>query len=189
MRLSLFELAGGKRTVLAGAPLGKNLLAKAIPEIKTCSVPTPLFLDFKGIEVVTVSCFRECVLGLRDYCRNANSNYYPVIANVNETITEEMKIELEHRGEALVACKLDGRGSITTPKLIGVLDEKHELTLEAVHALKQADASTLMEKFKDTETIGITGWNNRLAALVNKGLLVETKKGKTKIYRPILELS
>jgi hypothetical protein len=187
MRLSIFELAGGKKTVLAGAPVGKNLFAKAIPVLGRSPTPTPLFLDFKAIEVVTASFVREGILGIRDYCRNSDSNLYPVIANADETVTEEIEIELRHRGEAFVSCKLDQRGKVSSIKRIGVLDEKHALTLEAVQDLKQADAATLLERFKHIETIGITGWNNRLSALVSKGLLVETKRGKTKFYHPVLE--
>ncbi len=188
MRLLIFELAGGMKTVLAGAPSGKNLLAKAIPLIES-TTPSPLFLDFKGVEVITASYLRTGILGIRDYCRNSGSKLYPVIANANDVVTEELGIELEHRGEAFVSCTLDSRGKVSSVKLIGVLEEKQELTLEAFRSLKQADAATLMETFKNTETIGITGWNNRLASLVTKGLLIETKRGKTKIYHPVLELN
>lgn len=188
MKLSIFEIAG-KKDVLAGAPAGKNLLAKIIPKIERGDSPTPLFLDCAGVEVITASYIREAILGLRDYCLNSNSNTYPVIANAKKAIIDEIEIELEHRGEALLSCKLDDRGKPSALKLIGVLEEKQELTLEAVNSLKQADAATLLERFRDVETIGITGWNNRLAALAAKGLLVETKKGKTKLYQPVLEFN
>jgi hypothetical protein len=69
------------------------------------------------------------------------------------------------------------------------LDEKQRVTLEAVVDAKEADAGTLQHRFRKSDEIGITGWNNRLAALVAKGLLIETQKGRGKLYRPVLELN
>ena len=192
MKLSIFELAGGKRTILAGAPVGKNLLVnaiKALSALKPSAAPIPLFLDFKGIEVVTASFVREAIVGLRNYCRNADTAFYPVIANAIEVVDEEIKHELNYRGEALIICKLDAKGNASAVRLVGKIEEKQKLTFDAVQRLKQADAATLMELFKQTETIGITGWNNRLSSLAAKSLLVETKRGKTKVYNPILELN
>ena len=36
------------------------------------------------------------------------------------------------------------------------------------------------------EKVGHTAWNNRLAALAGKGVVVETQHGRAKRYRPLL---
>lgn len=186
MELSIFYL-GGERGVLAGAIPGRNLLATLIQNVRPTTEPTPLFLKFDGVEVATSSFLREAVLGVRDYCRNLDTNLYPVIANANDYIIEELKIILEDRGDAIISCNLDDRG-VTLASVIGVLEEKQELTLDAVKRLKRADASALMKKFGQHENIKVTGWNNRLAALAAKGILMEVRKGRTKFYQPVLEV-
>ena len=187
MKLLLSELAG-HRGILAGTIPGKNLLARMIAEIQRRAEPTPLFLDFTGVEVATNSFLRESILGIRDYCRSANTNLYPVIANANDLVVEELRTLLEDHGEAMIICQLDGQGNAANATVVGVLEEKQEITLEAVKTLKRADAQALREKFKRTEKIGITGWNNRLASLAEKGLLMALKKGRIKYYQPVLEL-
>jgi DNA-binding LacI/PurR family transcriptional regulator len=187
MKLHMSKLAGHK-VILAGAIPGKNLLARMIAEIQRRAEPTPLFLDFTGVEVATNSFLRESLLGIRDYCRSANTNLYPVIANANDTVVEELRTLLEDHAEAMIICQLDEQGNAANSRVVGVLEEKQEITLEAVKALKRAGAQALREKFKRTEKIGITGWNNRLSSLVRKGLLMEMKKGRIKYYQPVLEL-
>jgi hypothetical protein len=187
MKLPVSELAG-YRTVLAGAIPGKNLLARMIAEIQRRAEPTPLFLDFTGVDVATNSFLRESILGIRDYCRSAKTNLYPVIANANDIVVEELCTLLEDHGEAMIICQLVGQGNASNAAVVGVLEEKQEITLKAVKALKRANAHALREKFKRTEQIGITGWNNRLSSLAEKGLLMAMKKGRIKYYQPVLEL-
>jgi antitoxin component HigA of HigAB toxin-antitoxin module len=187
MKLPMFELAGDL-AILAGAVPGKNLLARMIAEIQRRAEPTPLFLDFTGVEVATNSFLRESIIGIRDYCRSANTNLYPVIANANDIVVEELRTLLEDHGEAMITCQLDEQGNASNATVVGVLEEKQAITLEAVKTLKRADAQALREKFKRTDKIGITGWNNRLASLAEKGLLMALKKGRVKYYQPVLEL-
>lgn len=186
MKLSTFELAGNL-SVLAGAIPGKNLFTRMVAAIQRRAEPAPLFLDFSGVDVATNSFLRESILGIRNYCRSAKTNWYPVIANANATVVEELHILLEDHGEAMVICELDGHGQASNAAVIGVLEEKQEITLDAVKALRRADAHALMEKFKLTEKIGITGWNNRLSSLAEKGLLIAIKKGRIKYYQPVME--
>jgi hypothetical protein len=187
MKFPISELVV-RRSVLTGAIPGKNLLARMIAEIQRRAEPTLLFLDFTGVEVATNSFLQESILGIRDYCRSAKTNLYPVIANANDIVVEELRTMLEDHGEAMVICQLDEQGNASNAAVIGVLEEKQEITLDAVKALKRADAHALMEKFKLTEKIGITGWNNRLSSLAEKGLLMAMKKGRVKYYQPVLEL-
>lgn len=187
MIIQISELVGG-HSVLTGAIRGANLLAKLIPLLKRGTEPEVLFLNFKGVDVATSSYLQQGIIGIRDYCRKHFPNLYPVIANAGEEIIEELEHLLENLGDALIICKLDARGKASQPKIIGVLEEKQEITLEAVKALKKADARTLLEQNKEKETIVITGWNNRLSSLTAKGLLIEVKKGRSKYYQTVLEM-
>ncbi len=187
MRISIAEVAA-RGPVLAGAIPGSNLLAKVIPVLAVEIEPQPVFLDFQGIDVATSSYLQQGILGIRDHCRRFFPHLYPVIANASDTVAEELEKLLQHLGDALLVCKLDRRGKVSGVHVLGVLEEKQELTLEAVKSLGVVDATTLMEKSKGKDAIGVTGWNNRLSALASKGLLMETKKGRSKVYRLVLEM-
>ncbi len=156
--------------------------------VKHQDVPQPLFLNFDEVDLMTSSFFRAAILPFRDYCVE-QLNLYPVLANITSKDTlDEISVVVEPRRDAVILCKLDKQGKVSDAQVYGVLDEKQQVTLNAVLEEKEADASTLKEKHQESEEIGITGWNNRLAALVEKGLLIELKKGRGKLYRPVLEL-
>ena len=87
----------------------------------------------------------------------------------------------------LVACTLKSDGRAVKPQVIGTLEEKQRLTLDAVLELEEADAGMLAERFGTREKIGVTGWNNRLASLAAGGILMEVRSGRGKRYRPVLE--
>lgn len=186
--ISFFKLSEGRST-LAGAIPGKNLLARMIPIVEGRVEPEPLFLDFAGVDVATGSFLRETVLGIRDYCRGAQLNLHPVVANANDEILEELKLPLKLRDEVIISCKLDDTDNVSAPRLIGILGEKEGATFQAVVELKEADATTLANKYARAENIGPTGFNNRLVLLVSKGALVERKKGRSKFYSPIVEMT
>jgi hypothetical protein len=187
MIISINSLEDGRK-VLAGAIPGKNLLTKLITQISRKSEPEPLFLDLQHIEVATSSYLREGILAFRDYCINGRLNIYPVITNAQDTVLEELETLLEFRGDALISCNLDKKGNISSAKVLGVLEEKQEITLEAVLTNKIVDATTLANNPNNREQIGVTGWNNRLASLAAKGILMERKRGRVKLYQPVLEI-
>lgn len=184
------KLLAGDDEVLSGAIRGMNFLPKLVEELNELgrrTIPEPLFLDFSGIVVATSSYLREAILGFRDYCLRMETNFYPVLANISQQTRDELEVLLVPRGDAFVVCKLNGRGNVSEVEIIGTLEEKQRLTLEAVISAGEADAATLEEQYRDREQIKATGWNNRLAALVSKGILMESRKGRGKTYRPILE--
>lgn len=186
--ISIFDLSGGKAKILSGAIPGRLFYAKLLSVIERQNQPQPLFLNFAGLDLVTSSFFREGILAFRDYCVNNRLNLYPVIANITQESLDELSVALEVRGsDAAIVCRLEG-GEFRDAQVVGPLEEKQQLTLEAVFQEGESDAATLLEKHKGSEGIGITGWNNRLAALAAKGLLLEFKKGRGKLYRPVVEL-
>jgi len=184
--LRISEIAKGP--VLSGAPRGQQLLGKLISEVSPVAQPVPLFLNFAGIDLMTSSFFRAGILPFRDYCVE-KLGLYPVLANVSADTLDEIDVVLAPIRDAVILCRLDGDNRVSDARIFGILDEKQRVTFEAVVDAKEADAGTLKHRFGKSEEIGITGWNNRLAALVAKGLLIETQKGRGKLYRPVLELN
>lgn len=147
--------------------------------------PEPVFLNFEGIEVATASFLRECVLEFRDTVRRRRPNYYPVVANANDTVTEELSILLGPQRNVLMLCSLDEDGNPGSPRLVGDLEPKQQITFDLVKNLGEADAGELMRTANGTEAVGQTAWNNRLASLTRLGLLMELSHGRAKSYRPL----
>ncbi len=184
--VAVCELANS--AVLSGAINGKLAFADIIGRTnREPEEPTPLLLDFSGIDVATASYLREAVFALKSYMRAANSNFYPVVANVNEAVREELAVVAEARSDVIVAVTMQN-GAIVGQTMIGRLDPKQELTFQHVIALRSTDAGSLMEKFgKEEKVVSATAWNNRLAALVSRGLIREYSRGRAKFYRPLFE--
>src|SRR5262249_5275524 len=157
-----------------------------VGRVRRLTTPTVIALDFAGTLVATGSFLRESILGFRDFCRRSQPNLYPVVANLNETVEEELLDLLQSRREALVACLVAANGDALSPRVLGILEEKQRVTLDAVLSLGEADAATLTDRLATTEKIGVTGWNNRLSSLVAAGILMEVRSGRGKRYRPIL---
>ena len=186
MRISIEELAG---QILAGAAMGRAVLIKLLERSSAEPLrPEALYLDFTGVHVATASYLRESVLTFRDVVRARRSNWYPVVANANAQIGEELSELLHSRGDVIGCCEIDEAGQLTTSGMLGRLDEKQELTFELLTRLGEADAAEMMRSTSADE-IGQTAWNNRLAALSKCGVAMELSRGRTKRYRPIFQES
>ena len=184
MRILICELEG--KTVLAGAPNGRKLLAKLME--CTSREPTeaePVFLDFDGIQVASASFLRESVLAFRDSVRTRRSNFYPVIANANGVVADELAVLLTPHGDVLMLCTLDKNGQVHEARLAGDLDPKQRITFDLVQKGGETDAAELMRKHGKNEGVKQTAWNNRLTSLANLGLVIELSQGRAKRYRPL----
>lgn len=167
--------------------MGRQMLALLIGETKMIFEPSVALLDFTGVDIATGSFLREAVLGFRDFSRNAIGMLYPVVANANSAIEEELSDYLADRTDAMWACCLSHAGQITNPHMLGMLDSAHSKTLNYIaehHPISAPD----LAKIYPNEGIGPTAWNNRLAMLSAKGLVMELKDGKTKNFKPVLEV-
>lgn len=165
---------------LAGIGAGKAALAYLLPAVPPGS--GPVYLDFKGVELITSSAFREAILPIVTL---ANSAGRPcILVNVNTTTKEEACIAAERMEVVLVFGELTNK-ELRDPIAIGQLEEKQLLTLRIVLELGEADAKDVKER--SGESTVTTVWNNRLVALHKLGLLRERKVGKTKLYSPIVE--
>lgn len=171
---------------LAGSAMGRQMLAQLIEATKTVALPTIAFLDFEGVDIATGSFLREAVMGFRDFCRNAAGMIYPVVANANATIEEELATYLRGRNDAIWACKIDRQGRATDPHILGELDTAQMSTIQLIGKHHPISAPELA-KLRPDDKIGPTAWNNRLATLAAKGILKEVRHGKTKLFSPVME--
>ena len=187
MKIDLLELCDNR--VLAGALSGKATLNKLLAESTSePSDPEPVFLEFSGIEVATASFLRESVLAFRDIVRGRRSQLYPVVANANDLICEELMELLRLRRDVLMTCVLTEGDEVVKASLLGQLDPKQSLTFDLVHTLGETDAGALMREYGKNEGVKYTtAWNNRLASLANLGIIVEQSQGRTKRYRPLFK--
>jgi hypothetical protein len=187
MRHSVFQLTG--TSVLAGAQPGRLLLAKLVVKTANGGAPYKVFLDFDGIEAATASFLRESVFGFRDFCLKSAPTVYPVLANLSEAVKEEVAFFARERGEAIWCCKLTVAGRVAGKELIGLdeLEAGQQQALNLVDSLPEATAPTMARKAGDT--VGPTAWNNRLAALASKGLIVTSQRGKTKVFHPVWRIA
>lgn len=177
--------------VLAGSVNGRALFANLVKGIEADPpAPSPLFLDFRNATLATASYLRESVFALKSYLRHADSRYYPVVANANDLVLEELFTVANARNDVILACDLDDHDAASNIHLIGQLDPKQQLTFDLVQELKDTDANRLMERYGEAEqTKSVTAWNNRLASLASKGIIREFTRGRAKSYRPVLEVT
>ncbi len=173
-------------TTLAGSAMGRQMLAQLIEKTKPVAEPTLAFLDFAEVDIATGSFLREAVMGFRDFCRNAAGMIYPVVANTNATIEEELATYLRGRNDAIWACALDADGAATDPRILGELDAGQMSTIQLIAQHHPISAPELA-KLRPDDKIGTTAWNNRLATLSAKGMLKEVRHGKTKLFSPVME--
>jgi hypothetical protein len=172
--------------ILAGALEGKKVFSKMVAATTTSGQPQVCFLDFSNVTVATTSFLRESVIAYRNHARTHWNTVYPVVANLGNSVLEELDYFLRDQGDALVICKLKSGERPSDIQVLGRLDEKQEITLRAVIQEKDVDASTLAKRY-NKEKVSTTAWNNRLAGLVAKGLVIESSSGRGKRYRPVLE--
>ncbi len=89
-------------------------------------------------------------------------------------------------GDAFPACELSADGIMTHPEVLGRLEEKQRYAFDLLRQEGEFDAATLQAIAVSGERVGHTAWNNRLAALAQKGLVIEVQQGRSKTYRPVL---
>ena len=179
----------GNAEVLAGAVNGRHTLGRLLAAAAAePALPEPVFLDFAEVQVATASFLRESVLAFRDAIRGRRSRLYPVVANANDAVRDELAELVGPRGDVLMACTLDAGGVVTEAAPVGELDPKQRLTFDLVREHGETDAGTLMRAYGEDEgTKHATAWNNRLSALAALGLVVEVSQGRAKRYKPLFE--
>lgn len=186
IRIQLKDVMGGQ-DVLFGVPMGKQCMLKLLESTPEPEVPTIVLLDFEGVESATVSFLREGPLAYRKHLRRgSSSNLYPVFANLSEAVADSLNDFLIASPDAVFACEIGPDESVTNPRLLGQLEPMQRLTFDAVLSSEGVTATDLAREAGDGDKpVKITAWNNRLAALAQKGVLIETKEGRRKTYRTL----
>jgi len=176
--------------IIAGSATGRRLFAKLMNvAMKIETGPTVIGISFAGISIATSSCLRECVIEFRRRLREMKPHIYPVLIDLSDEVEEELGGLLNQVGEAIWVFKRKGRSKNTEQYLIGRIDSTLKETLDLIRSRKKVDAQTLWRREKsgepNSESIGVTAWNNRLATLSRQGLVIESREGKTKIYHSL----
>jgi hypothetical protein len=184
LEMRLKQLMDGAE-VLFGVPMGRQCFAKLLECTVEHSEHTIVLLDFREVAAATVSFLREGPLAYRQHLRSRSSTLYPVFANLAPSVSDSLAEFLTASRDAVFVCQLTSSGEIGSPKLIGHLEPKQQLTFDAVIAADSVTAAELASGASEDDDVSVTAWNNRLAALVQKGLLVETRQGRKKIFRSL----
>lgn len=185
MRSAIRELV--KQYVCAGAIPGRKLMSELLATT-ACepSAPEVHFLDFTDIEVATASFLREGIIEYRNVIRNRKSNIYPVIANANSVVKEEVSDILSVKNDAIICCNISNTNEISDFGIIGRLELKQRKIFDLILDRQSIDAGQLQYEFGLTEGVKQTAWNNRLSALSQASLVFEVSDGRSKIYKSIL---
>ncbi|MEP7246761.1 MAG: hypothetical protein ABI885_24205 [Gammaproteobacteria bacterium] len=183
MRLTLD--ASRSDGILAGALEGQRFFADLVSRTVVPTSPEICFLDFNDATVATGSFLRESIVAYRNHARAHWPMLYPVAANMNPRVREEFESWLSDRSDAYFACDLDSENRLSNVSILGVIDGKQRLAFKGVVELGETDAPGLAKYVP--EEVTPSAWNNRLNALVAKGLIIEVTSGRNKRFRPTLE--
>jgi len=170
-----------KGPILAGSHAGRQLFEQLWNASRDDSLPQIVFIDFSNIDVATSSFLRDSIVAFRRRLREERPNLYAVLINLKPEIEEELAGLLHQMGEAIWVANFSEDG-FSDRRLVGRLDHKLREAIELIETRGHADASALWADTRMTESVGVTAWNNRLAALSRQGLVIEDRRGKQKTY-------
>lgn len=178
--IHLDKIAGS--SVLAGAAAGaaaqKNIVAELLGRPpKICA------LECGGVEFASASFVREAVFGTRDALRRVGISTQLLLVNAESVVQEEVLLVARALGSSVVHTIMSSEG-LAKPTLLGELDVAQRETLDLVLKLGEATATDLAA---EVPSVKPTAWNNRLAALVGRGVLTEGRRERHKVYRPIVK--
>lgn len=146
-----------------------------------------VFLDFSGVEVLTATFFNAVVAALRDLSLDLNRRFFLVLANLVPPVDEEVRLILDLQGRAMLMCfHEDGRAH--TSSVVGTLPPMQSAAFLAVLE-GCTSAGAVKDRYADEYQVGVTGWNNHLAALARMSIIGATKKGRSVEYRPLVAWS
>lgn len=177
-RLDLNSLTNQR--VLSGKDAGRTLLPNLIAALPTGE--SLIAVDLQGLDVVTASFFREAFRALRDYVHRSTGGKV-VYVNATKDTLDEAEILADQLGDAFIFASLN-KGVLSDGRVVGHLEDKQAVALRILAELGEADAKNVKQHSGEGTTT--TAWNNRLATLARKGILVERSEGRTKYYKPII---
>lgn len=170
--------------VASGALDGRHTLARLI-EIVSASEASVVVLDLEGVVAATGSYLREVLVGLRQFVADSHGSRVLVLANAASAVEDEIGFLAASLNDAFLVGRLRKNRAVDV-RILGRLEPVQHATLQAVTDHGVADVATLAKEVDDA--VKPTAWNNRLSALRDKCLVVETREGKAKKYRATLEV-
>lgn len=190
MIVNVCDLAGTE--ILSGSEGGKRLFKELVTLLPNRSEfdagPTIIFLDFSAVVVATASYLRESVVQFKSFTRATKSAWYPVIANANEIVIDELAVICDAQSDVFLSCQLRHSVSVEA-KIIGSLEIKQAEAFDFVNENRKVSAKQFMDATapNDGRQLSPTAWNNRLNALVDKGVVIELGSNRQKMYSAVLE--
>lgn len=179
--ISVSEIA--RSVDLAGAADGAAWFQAARPRIDAAQ-PGLYAIDFNGVRIATVSWLREGPLLLCKYAAAIQPDFRFVATGLSPLVREELEVALEATGAVLIAAEAGFGSHSTQPVVLGRLDPALRDTLQAVEGQPEFDATFVLRAIPG---VGLSAANNRLAALETKGILTSERRGRSRLYRPLLE--
>lgn len=150
-----------------------------------CDAPTgaTVFFDFTDIDLVTGSWLNAAFVPLVRWAADDRNDLFPVVCNALPEVLEELSLVANWTHTCFLAA--EGPVPPTRATLVGTLDLAQRATLEAVVGLGVATGAGL-ERRMPGERIGATAWNNRLKDLHGKRLLRRERRGRERVYTPLV---
>jgi hypothetical protein len=179
--ISVLETAG--ETTLAGAADGQSWSREIRPRIEE-AVSGIHAIDFRGVTLATASWLREAVVGTADLAKALRPDLTLIVANAPEVVLEELEVVLDAQNAVVVSATVAASLAIGGPRLLGSLDPALDETLRLVLTWPECDASALRREFP---SLTLSAANNRLSALQARGILNSERRGRSRVYRSVLE--
>lgn len=171
---------------LTGATKAQNDLPKVIEELTKANIGETIILDFKGVEHVSASFWNGIIPTVYAFAADEEREIFPIVCNVREDSLEELEIALKNRGMAILVAKKEA-DCLSELKLIGVIDDAHKETFDLINSYGEVGAGDLVSA-KKKESVGLTGWSNRLSTLYHMRLIRRSKQGRSFRYKPVIEV-
>jgi hypothetical protein len=170
---------------LQGKLPGKRHFAKLCDLLSSVPPGTAVFLDFRGVEVVTGSWVNALFGPFFQWAGSEETDLFPVICNlaVKEWVDEfALVAEWTHRCFLVAHCPLPAKRA----RVVGPLDPGQKATLSAVLEFGPVTGAELERQWK-AETIKATAWNNRLRDLYDKRIIRKERRGREQVYSTVLK--
>jgi hypothetical protein len=165
------------RDILAGKSDGLRDFPKLFDAVEQTPTGDTIVLDWEGVEIATASYFGATVVALLRMAMSTELNRYFIVANLNKTCLEELKLVLDFQGLVILAGEWKG-GHLKKLQVLGTLEAPYITTLEAVGKLESASATELHTAQHGGAAIGKTGWINRLSHLHKLRLIRKERVGR-----------
>jgi len=174
-RIAVREVTG--REILAGKSDGLRDFPKLLDAVEQTPPGDTVVLDWGGIEIATASYFGTTLVALIRMAMALELDRYFIVANLNKTCLDELKLVLEFQGLVVLAGEWD-RGQVRKVQVLGLLEAPYASTLEAVQKLVSTSATELYSAQRGKSAIGKTGWINRLSNLHRLRLIRKERVGR-----------